>query len=504
MNRRHFLLNASALGFSSMLAPLAWAEGEHADHMMHMNHGGGASDGMAGLKVVPDMPLLPETALPAGRPHRALARLANTAKQRGVVKATLTAAAHDVELVAGQTTPMWLYNGQVPGPLIEAFEGDRVEIRFINQLAQPSTIHWHGMPVPPDQDGNPQDAVPAGGERLYQFTLPKGSAGTYWYHPHPHGDTPEQVYRGLAGLFIVRAKDDPLLSFSEQHWVISDLKLDAEAKIPDNTANDWMNGREGQFVLINGQHQPVMNILGRQRIRIWNACSARYLRLAIPGQKLTLVGTDGGLLEKPEIVPEVLLVPGQRVEILLGDGKAQHAELKALIYDRQKMGRVAPEVERTLAKLQFNTGAVPNTPKLLRKISDPGKATALKKVEFSETMSMENGQHTMSFMVNGKIYDMDRVDLISKAGEVEIWQIFNNSHMDHPFHLHGTQFIVLDSELEGKRQNAPYRALHDTVNLRPYETLRIKVVQHDKGLRMFHCHILEHEGQGMMAQVKVI
>lgn len=496
MDRRQFLTISAGLGAMSWISTKpVWAEIDHAQH---------ASGAIAqALKTVTDMPLLPESSLPTGLAHAPLTILRSTEMTSGPFAATLTAASHEVELVAGQKTPMWLYNGQAPGPLIEAFEGDEVEIRFVNHLEQASTIHWHGLPVPPEQDGNPHDAVPAGGERIYRFKLPKDSAGTYWYHPHPHGDTPEQVYRGLAGLFIVRSKNDPLAAFAEQHLVISDLKLDADVQIPDNTANDWMNGREGQFVLVNGQHKPVVSIAGRQRLRIWNACSARYLRLAIPGQKLTLVATDGGLLEKPVLKDEILLVPGQRIELIVGDGKAMVAQLIALAYNREKMGNVAAEVDRSLATLNFGEGNTPVIPAQLRKIADFGRATALKKVEFSETMSMDNGVHSMAFLVNGKSFDMNRVDLTSKLDEVEVWEIFNNSHMDHPFHIHGTQFIVLDSKLDGKRRNAPYRALHDTINLRPYETVRIKTVQHDKGLRMFHCHILEHEGQGMMAQLLV-
>ncbi|WP_273428671.1 multicopper oxidase family protein [Chitinibacter tainanensis] len=496
MDRRQFLTVSAGMGAMGWLgANPVWAVMDHA------KHDGGAMP--QALKTVADMPLLPEKALTAGQSHVPLAPLRNTATALQRFEATLTAAEHEVELTTGKKTPMWLYNGQVPGPLIEAFEGDEIEIRFINQLAQASTIHWHGLPVPPEQDGNPHDAVPAGGERVYRFKLPENSAGTYWYHPHPHGDTPEQVYRGLAGLFIVRSKSDPLAAFVEQYLVISDLKLDAEGLIPDNTANDWMNGREGQFVLVNGQREPVITIAGRQRLRIWNACSARYLRLAIPGQKMTLVATDGGLLEKPTLKDEILLVPGQRIEVIVGDGKAATLPLKALAYDREKMGNIAPEVDRIVAQLNFTHGPTPAIPAQLRKIADFGRATALKKVEFSETMSMDNGVHSMAFLVNGKSFDMNRVDLTSKVGEVEVWEIFNNSHMDHPFHIHGTQFIVLDSKLDGKRRNAPYRALHDTINLCPYETVRIKTVQHDKGLRMFHCHILEHEGQGMMAQLLI-
>lgn len=499
MNRRHFMAGLSAAGLATLLPRLAFAAADHA------GHGAAAQSApLAGLKVAPNLPLLAESALPAGLPLPALSKLGNLRGHTGVFTAELVAGVHEVELVAGVRTTVWAYNGQLPGPLIEVFEGDTVEIRLVNQLAQATTIHWHGMPVPPDQDGNPQDAVPAEAERIYRFTLPKGSAGTYWYHPHPHGDTPEQVYRGLAGLFIVRSKSDPLAAFPEQHLVISDLKLTADGQIPDNTAEDWMNGREGQFVLINGTREPQITILGRQRLRLWNACSARYLRLAIPGLSMMLVGTDGGLLEKPQVLQEILLVPGQRIELIV-DGNAQtQALLKALVYDRNKMGNVPEERERTLATLMLRAGPAPEIPKTLRIIADTGKASRTKKVEFSETMAMENGQHTMNFLVNGKSYDMERIDLVSKRGEVELWEIFNNSHMDHPFHLHGTQFVVLERKLNGKVERSKFKALHDTINLRPYEKALIKTRQDDRGIRMFHCHILEHEGQGMMGQLKIM
>jgi suppressor of ftsI len=124
-----------------------------------------------------------------------------------------------------------------------------VAITFVNNLKQPSTIHWHGLPIPPEQDGNPHDPVPLGGRRTYSFNLPEGSAGTYWYHPHPHQNTAEQAFRGLAGPLLVRSRNDPLAGLPERLLVVSDLKLDRYAAIAPNEANDWMNGREGQFAL---------------------------------------------------------------------------------------------------------------------------------------------------------------------------------------------------------------------------------------------------------------
>ena len=289
MIRRTFLTHALGVGGLALLP--GWLRAQSMDHSMH---------DMAGMNHSMATPLpqgLAATdALPRGAALGPLHRLSNQSSQSGLFKAELSAAPVQVELLPGQPTTFWAYNASIPGPLIEVSEGDRVEVRFINRLSQPSTLHWHGLPVPPEQDGNPHDPVPPGGERTYSFNLPKGSAGTYWYHPHPHGHTAEQAFRGLAAPFIVRASDDPLSGIKERHLLLSDLKLSADGSIPDNDANDWMNGREGQFVLINGQHQPTLELQGPERWRLWNACSARYLRLNLGGHGFSLVGSDGGLL----------------------------------------------------------------------------------------------------------------------------------------------------------------------------------------------------------------
>ena len=503
MQRRHFLRWGMGVAGMGLLTSRLAAQGQ-IDHqnMPGMNHGAHDMMPMAGGQQA----LLPVNTLPAGRPLAKLPLMPNTANQAGLFRASLTAAPVQVELAPGVKTTAWAYNGSLPGPLIEVREGDTLEIRFHNQLPQATTIHWHGLPVPPDQDGDPHHPIAPGQERLYRFTLPKGSAGTYWYHPHPHHDTPEQVYRGLAGALIVRAADDPLAILPEQHLVISDLRLDNAGQIPGNNDMDWMNGREGQYVLINGQHQPVITQSATmERWRIWNACSARYLRLALPGYTLTLVGTDGGLLEHGQGLDEILLSPGERVEVLV---TGQESPLMALAYDRGKMGNPPPEQDLTLAQVRMADDIKGSSPALsldnIRQITDPGAPKARKRVVFSEIMAMQNGKHDMQFLVNGKSFDMNRVDLTSKAGEVELWELYNDSHMDHPFHIHGTQFLVQERELKGKVTPEPYRAWRDTVNLRPYETVRIKLVQQQPGLRMYHCHILEHEGLGMMATLKVV
>ncbi len=498
MIRRRFL--GHALGVGGMALLPGWLRAVEMDHSMH------DMGAMAGMDHSSSpQPLAPSSALPGGAPLQALPRLLNQSSQAGVFQAELIAAPVQIVLLSGQPTTFWAYNGSVPGPLIEAHEGDRVEIRFINRLDQPSTIHWHGLPVPPDQDGNPHDPVAPGAEHTYRFTLPKGSAGTYWYHPHPHGYTAEQVFRGMAGAFIVRAAADPLSEIAERHLLISDLKLNADGSIAENDANDWMNGREGQFVLVNGQHQPTIELKSTERWRIWNACSARYLKLDLGGHAFSLVGTDGGLIEQPQTLQEILLAPAERIEIIVQPVAQQKiVALTALTYDRQKMGTVAPEQALTLAQVTIAKGQPAGLPQTLRAISPLGKSSADKRVVFSENMRMENGQHQMDFLVNGKAFDMHRVDMRSQLGALELWEVYNDSHMDHPFHIHGTQFQIVEFELDGKVTPTAFLAWKDTVNLRPRETVRVKMVQSFKGLRMFHCHILEHENQGMMATLEVV
>ena len=199
--------------------------------------------------------------LTAGQPLTDLVRLLNTSATPNVFAATLVAQRANKTMLPGTSTEFWTYNARVPGPLIDVFEGDTVRIRLENQLSQETTVHWHGLPVPPDQDGSPMDPIAPGASRTYEFTLPVGSAGTYWYHPHPHELTAEQVFRGMAGLLIVRSRTDPVpAAIEEKLLVISDLRLAADGTIPANTPMDWQNGREGNYVLVNGQYQPVLTI----------------------------------------------------------------------------------------------------------------------------------------------------------------------------------------------------------------------------------------------------
>jgi len=533
MKRRTFLAGAMSAATSSLFARDAFAQG--AGDAMHAMPGMTAMPATSGGMMQAQPALAAADALPAGAPLAVLRTLANQSREQGQFRATLIAQPAARPLLAGQQqTVFWQYDagvatandGPVIGPLIDVREGDTVEITFVNRLAQLSTIHWHGLPVPPDQDGNPSNPVAPGEQRVYRFTLPPGSAGTYWYHPHPHMLSAEQVFRGLAGPIVVRAADDPLAAWPERHLFISDLKLAADGTIAANSMMDWMNGREGQFVLVNGARQPQIEVVRDERWRVWNGCNARYLQLAFDdGRAFTQVGTDGGLLGAPrEGVTALLLAPGERAELIVRAGQgASQASLVAAQYDRRKMAMshdsLPPDPSRILANVRFTPrlAAQSMLPARLRAIapleSSRSQKPPKKAVVFSEAMDMhamhQPGASThripagMQFMVNGAAFDPTHVTLTSRRGEVEHWAIANRTDMDHPFHLHGTQFQVLAREQSGVSKEEDLLAWRDTVNVQPGETVHIATVQREAGDRMFHCHILEHEDLGMMGILRV-
>ena len=432
--------------------------------------------------------------------------LTNVSKVPNTVEVTLTAAPARMTLVPGKTTDVYAYNGRLPGPTLEVREGDRVIVRFKNNLPEATTVHWHGLHLPFDADGSPFHPVAPGEEYQYAFTVRPGSAGTYWYHPHPHHHTGAQVAKGLYGAVIVRATDDPLpASLTEKVLILSDNRIlaDGSLDLPDPHSPqgrvDFENGREGDILFVNGQVMPTLTISSGevQRWRVINTSASRYYRLALPGHTLLHVGNDGGLFERPVEVKEILLASAERVELLVrGTGQpGSRAVLQVLPYDRY-IPQTRPKdwnQPRELLTLQYTREpAVPavNLPETLRPIPqlDPAKASA------TRVMVMTQG------MINGKLMDMSRIDVSAPLGATEIWQVENLVGLDHPFHLHGFQFQVLDRD--GVPE--PFRSWKDVVNVPKHQTVRF-IVRYDNypGKWMFHCHILDHEDHGMMGVLEV-
>ncbi len=432
--------------------------------------------------------------------------LANLSSVPGTVEVNLTAEPVRLALLPGHVTDAFAFNGSVPGPTLDVHEGDRVIVHFRNNLSEPTTIHWHGLHIPAAMDGSPLTPVGSGKRFDYVFTIPKGTAGTYWYHPHPDLRTGYQIAKGLYGGIIVRDAHDPLpSSFHEKLLILADNRFRPEGSpdiaLPHSPQGmiDEENGREGNVLLVNGQVMPTLVVRSGevQRWRIVNASAARIFRMAIPGQPLLHVGSDGGLFEHPVEASDLLLVNSERVEVLMRATGApgSTSTLQTLPYDRYDPHTRPADwhVPRDLLRIQY-ADASPIVPEPV--------PTTLRVVSALDTTHTRGRQVIIlsQGLINGKSMDMMRIDARARLGTTQIWEIENVVTMDHPFHLHGFQFQILDRD--GVPE--PFRSWKDVVNVRKHERVRIAVRYTDfPGKWMFHCHILDHEDHGMMGLLEV-
>jgi FtsP/CotA-like multicopper oxidase with cupredoxin domain len=389
------------------------------------------------------------------------------------------------------------YDGRVPGPVIEATQGEPLEIRLTNRLPEPTTIHWHGLRVPARMDGteDAQPLVQPGETAVYRFTPP--DAGTFWYHPHTN--EAEQLEKGLYGALIVRGPGEPVVD-REQILVLDDLKLDRRGELARfGGLKQRHDGREGDVRLVNGRAEPELTMAAGQveRWRVINASSARYVRLSIGGAPFRIIGTDGGLIEEPVTVTEVLLPAADRVDLLVGPfAEGQMFDVLSLRYDRMTIGRRGTERFASL-RVGSPKPSFAALPKRMRTI----EPLVLQDAKPNRTVTLSVGpslRRGMDFLVNGERHHHDRP---VRVGELQVWDIVNKSLMDHPFHLHGFFFQVLSVNGE----EPAFRSWEDVVNLPPRSTTRIAWMPDDRpGSWMYHCHILEHHEAGMMGHFEVV
>ncbi|HHO58105.1 MAG TPA: multicopper oxidase family protein, partial [Oceanithermus profundus] len=225
--------------------------------------------------------------------------------------------------LAGRSARLFSYGGRVPGPRIEVRPGDEVTLRFSNNLPEPTNLHFHGLHVPPT--GNADNIfleIPEGERLTYRFKIPENHpAGTFWYHPHLHGLVAKQVFLGMAGLFVVRGELDEVPEVAaarEQFAVLKDFEV-AGGRVPPPSPMEFVRGREGSLVTVNGEVEPEWSLEqgGLLRLRLLNASTARFYRLKLEDHPLYLIATDGGALAEPYELDELLLAPGERAEVLV-------------------------------------------------------------------------------------------------------------------------------------------------------------------------------------------
>ncbi len=436
-----------------------------------------------------------------------LARMTDVNPAADIVEVNLVAEAGRMRYLPAGDAEVWGYKdgaragavASVPGPLIEANQGDKVIVRFTNNLGEATTIHWHGIRVPNAADGTPstQKEVAPGGSFVYEFIA--SDAGTFWYHPHIRGDV--QLERGLYGMLVVHGGPEVPVS-ADRSFVLDDVKLEATGKLSEQTdALDIMLGRQGNVLLVNGQRRGRLDIQrgARERWRFVNAANGRYFNLRLPGHTFTVIGWDGGLVPSPYTAETLLIAPGERYEVLVTlthklDGPLA---VENIYYDR---GHDIPDPgPQALFQVSFTgdaiaPGQLPSTWGSMQAIAVTS-TTPAEMIVFREEDSKTPGSEPR-FFINDNAFP--NVPLISgREGETAIWSVKNDTEMDHPFHLHGMFFQVLD--VDG--QAPEHSGWKDTVNVPQKKTLRFAVRYGSPGRWMYHCHILEHAERGMMAEL---
>ena len=432
----------------------------------------------------------------------------------------LSAENGETVFLEGKPTKMEGYNGAYLGPTLRAHKGDHVRIVLTNNLSHPITTHWHGMHLPAVMDGGPHQEIAPGGVWEPHWTI-ENEAATLWYHPHFLERTGEEVYSGLAGLFIIDDQNSDSLSLPREYGV-DDLPLivqdrefqedDQFVYAPQRKDELGHTGMLGDTILVNGTYAPFVDVPAKQiRLRVLNASNARRYDFGFEdGRTFFQIATDGGLLASPVARTRIILAPGERAELIVdltGETKpltlisdAVHEENKVLRFVRTMIHaeRDENQVFKIIELRPQPTAKVTETlPQLLNSMEPLSSTSAVRTRRF--ILNPRNRT------INGKKMDHQYINEVVHSGDVEIWEIINLSGTYHPFHIHDVQFQILD---RGGKPPADYeKGWKDTVLISNAEIvhliMRFPEFSDPHTPYMYHCHILEHEDMGMMGQFVV-
>ncbi len=518
----------------------------------------------------------------------------------------LRAVQERVALRPGAPTRVWRYRGSVLrgdagtleassdtylGPILRVRRGQRVRVDLVNELPEPTIVHWHGLHVPDTMDGHPRHAIAPGQRYVYEFTV-RNRAGSYWFHPHPHARTGAQVYFGLAGLFLVSDDEEAALGLPDGRYdlplVLQDRSFDAdnqfvylESDLPGGVPTDnlgrppiggggmmgpgmmgpgmmgggmmgggmgrggmgggmgsmmaRMMGVLGDEILVNGRSSAILSVERRAyRLRVLNGSNTRIYKLAWhDGSPLVVIGSDGGLLAAPVRRDYVMLGPAERVDLWVDFARwsaGSELALQSLAFDGamnmggMMMGRSALPDGAAFRVLVLRVGDGPQGSQETappRRLSDVPLADPRAAINFDRPKIFELTMQRMAWGINGRTFEMLGVTPYEtvRLGTHELWEFRNDATtgmmgmaMPHAMHVHGVQFRVVGRSVSGGFPG--YRdsvaagfvdeGWKDTVLVMPGERVRILVHFADyPGLFLYHCHMLEHEDDGMMRNYRV-
>lgn len=482
------------------------------------------------------------------------------------VELNLRAKTDSVPILPGAPSEVWRYKAELLkgpkdtvsgtgnsylGPTIRLRRGQKVRVHIHNELPEDTTVHWHGLHVPSDVDGQPRLPIRPGETMTIGLEV-LDRAGMFWYHSHAHGEQGGRVgfqsYAGLAGLLIVEDEEERSLDLpsgeNELLLVLQDRTFAGANELiyldgGMGSMMDRMRGFLGDRILVNGAPPTTRKVATRPyRIRVLNGSNARIYKLAwSDGRPVTVIGADGGLLEQPEDKPYAILAPAQRLDIWVDLSNAPPGGTLELISDSYEAGMMSSGMmnggmmdgmgmmgggmmdsdalpagsQFTLMTLDVKEAAnvgqtLPSQLALRRQAISVTDTTRIRRFELSQVMMR-------GFAINGRRFDGTKVadDEKVRLGDTEIWEFWNNTRMPHPMHVHGLQFNVVRRSARGNGRgwNGLQEGLvdsgwHDTVLVMPGETVQVAMrFERFTGLYMYHCHNMEHEDTGMMRYFQV-
>jgi len=465
-----------------------------------------------GQSAARQLPLIPMTDLTAGI--------------EGRIALNLQSAQHDFGTGASSAT--FGINNSYLGPVLRVKQGQVLPFDVMNSIGDVTTIHWHGLHIPGDVDGGPHQEIEDGATWSPDVPIVQG-ASMNWFHSHMHGKTAQQTYTGLAGVLLIEdegslAADLPkTYGVDDFTLVLQDKMFDASGRMSYSLTGDTIEeGFQGDTLVVNGAIAPVAQDVptGLVRLRLLNACNARFLELSMATGPITVIASDGGFLSSPVEVESIVMSPGERYEILVDMAAVESNALTVNLNGGDvgffaslfggNQSTVALQLNRT-AQAGF-TGAMPNR---LAVLEPPKRAEAT--VTRSFQLGMDLGADltalalawdnvcgdAAAMAINGQPMKMDRIDEKVTKGTTEIWRI-TADEQQHPFHVHGCSFRILQQE--GGAAPAYAQGWKDMVHVG--EGWSEILVRFDHAAPadapfMYHCHILEHEDCGMMGQFTV-
>ncbi len=434
------------------------------------------------------------------------------------------------QFYAGTTTTTMGANGNILGPTLILNHGDFVNFSVKNQIADTTTIHWHGLHVAAENDGGPHTPIYPNTTWTPSFEI-LDKASTYWYHPHLHHYTDKHVSKGIAGLIIVKDSIEAKLILPRTYG-IDDFPLIIQTKDFDANNQIVVHSNSDDVILVNATIDPFLNVPAQVvRYRILNGSSQRAFNFGLSNnKKFHQIASDGGLLSSSVQLSRLLLAPGERAEILIDFTgmknqsvilKSYASELPNGIYGAKNPGMGAGMTMTGYNPnslngsdfdiINFNVGAqttspITTIPTNLVTVTPILESTSkiTRKLSFTP-VTMGPNQLNGNFLINGVSLDMKVINYTIPFNNTEIWELRNQSAISHPFHIHDVQFYILTRN--GTLPPANERGRKDVVLVKPQETVRFiaqfTTFTNDTVPYMYHCHLLTHEDKGMMGQFVV-